>query len=59
MAKRHLEKRSLRSSSGSAEISVSNELTKKASSSGTIYYKGSPDELRVHANSSCSVRKYN
>ena len=47
------------SSSGSAEISVSDELIADASSSGRISYKGNPEKVIVDANSSGKVRKAN
>lgn len=47
------------SSSGSAEISVSDELIADASSSGRISYKGNPEKVIVDASSSGKVRKAN
>lgn len=47
------------SSSGTAEISVSEELTGAASSSGSIFYQGNPDEVTVDTSSSGRVRKSN
>ncbi|MFY0654894.1 MAG: DUF2807 domain-containing protein [Cyclobacteriaceae bacterium] len=47
------------SSSGRAEISVSEEIIADASSSGRITYKGSPEKVLVDTSSSGSVKKVN
>lgn len=47
------------SSSGSAEVSVSNEIIADASSSGKITYRGNPEKVIVDSNSSGKVRKAN
>lgn len=45
------------SSSGKAEITVHGLLEGRASSSGRVYYKGSPDKVYVDTSSSGKVRK--
>lgn len=47
------------SSSGSAEITVAQELIANASSSGRISYKGNPDKVLADSSSSGKVRKAN
>ncbi|SMD31974.1 Putative auto-transporter adhesin, head GIN domain [Reichenbachiella faecimaris] len=45
------------SSSGKAEVTVHGLLEGKASSSGRVYYKGSPDKVYVDTSSSGKIRK--
>jgi len=47
------------SSSGMAEVTVSDEIIADASSSGRLYYKDSPDKVIVDSSSSGRVRKAN
>ena len=47
------------SSAGSAKIVALNKLKAKASSAGSIKYKGDPKNTNVHANSGGSIKKMN
>ena len=47
------------SSAGSARVSASKKIDAKASSAGSVKYKGNPDKVYVNASSGGSAKKAN